>query len=96
MPGFLSVVFGGVCGGLETFAHPRARKIALKSRRLRPIQNWSDGNAQEGNVGTLLGFAGLVGLTSLALVARGSARRRRASIHAMLDRSRPCAQRIRD
>ena len=91
--GVLSAVFGAARGGLEAIARAWARKIPLKWRRIRPIRNGSDGNAREVKVETAIGLGGLVGVALLALAARASSRRRRASIRGMLSSSRACAVR---
>src|SRR5262249_26900365 len=93
--GVLSAVFGAVRGGLEARAHACARNFPLKSRRICPIQNSGDGNAQEGNVGTSLCIAGTAGLSLLALWARGARRRRRRWIHGMLGGGGPGGARLR-
>jgi len=89
-------VFGVPEGGLEPIAHAWSRKIALKSRRIRPIRNWSARGAREGKMATGL-FACAVAIGGLLLLegARFARRRKRLSINAMLDSSRPCATRRR-
>jgi hypothetical protein len=95
MAGVLSEVFGARDGRLELIAHAWSSKIALKSRRIHPIPNWSDGNAREWIVTTVAWLGGMVGLSLVALGARARGRRRRSSIRAMLSESRRCAVRTR-
>jgi len=89
-------VFGVPHGGLETVAHARRRKIALKSRRIPPIRNSSARGAREGKMETWF-FACTVAVGGALLVegARFARRRRRLTINGMLDGSRPCAVRRR-
>jgi hypothetical protein len=69
------------------------RKILLKFERWRPIQNSGDGDARGGNLATAICIASTGFLVALAGAARSKSRKKRQSIHGMLDRSRPCAQR---
>jgi hypothetical protein len=96
MAGDLSLVFGVRDGGLEPIAHAWSSNIALKSRRIHPISNRSDGNAREGIVTTVALLGGMVGVSLMALGARTRVRRRRSSIRGMLTGPERCAVRRRD